>query len=290
MSWVQYILRNRFNLLQLWEEMWNLSGVQRSSSRTTTTSPQITGYVAKKNSSRGAKHEPSERQKVYYQAKQKLSKARQGGKHGCHPAILSRWYGDEEYRKSLSAIGWKEHHIMLYDRIGVEKHIYIATRAERIQNSKHWILTNSAEGLSNQSISQRPDFAQAKRESKRLHDEHLARTQEEYRTIPRSQQERQRKEQHFKGKEEYELETKKELVCEDAFWRIRESDESWTLMFAVAMIGTVSKLKFHLCLRTIPPLGLESWMVLISTLQKSMLTKKEEDIASGKQDQDRSPQ
>ena len=41
------------------------------------------------------------------------------------------------------------------------------------------------------------------------------------------------------------------------------------------MIGTVSKLKFHLCLRTIPPLGLESWMVLISTLQKSMLTKKE---------------
>ena len=126
--------------------MWNLSGVQRSSSRTTTTSPQITGYVAKKNSSRGAKHEPSERQKVYYQAKQKLSKARQGGKHGCHPAILSRWYGDEEYRKSLSAIGWKEHHIMLYDRIGVEKHIYIATRAERLQNSKHWILTNSAEG------------------------------------------------------------------------------------------------------------------------------------------------
>ena len=39
-----------------------------------------------------------------------LKKARQG-KHGGHPTILSRWYGDVECRKSLSAIGWKEHHI-----------------------------------------------------------------------------------------------------------------------------------------------------------------------------------
>ena len=33
-------------------------------------------------------------------------------------------------------MGWKEHTIMLYNRIAVEKHIYIATRAERISNSK----------------------------------------------------------------------------------------------------------------------------------------------------------
>ena len=94
-----------------------------------------------------------------------LKKARQG-KHGRHPTILSRWYGDEEYRKSLSAIGWKEHHIMLYDRIALEKHIYIATRAERIQDSKHWIVTANAEGGTQQSLNQRPDFAQAKRECK----------------------------------------------------------------------------------------------------------------------------
>ena len=74
-----------------------------------------------------------------------LKKARQG-KHGSHPTILSRWYAEEDYKKSLSATGWKEHHIMLYDRIAVEKHIYTATRAERIQNSKHWILTIDAEG------------------------------------------------------------------------------------------------------------------------------------------------
>ena len=148
----------------------------------------IPGHVIKKNSSRGVKHGPSERQKMYYQAKQMLKKASQG-KHGRHPTILSRWYADEEYRNPLSAAGWKEYHIMLYDRIAVEKHICVATRAERIQNSKHWILTTNAEGRTQQSLNQRPDFAQAKRECKRLHDEHLARTQEEYRTIPRNQHE-----------------------------------------------------------------------------------------------------
>ena len=109
------------------------------------------GYVIKKNSSRGVKHGPSERHKMYHQARQMLKKARQG-KHGRHPTILSRWYADEEYRKSLSAKGWKEHHIMLYDRISVEKHIYITTGSERIQNSKHWILTINAEGGTQQSL------------------------------------------------------------------------------------------------------------------------------------------
>ena len=93
---------------------------------------------------------------------------------------------------------------MLYDRIAVEKHIYTATRAERIQNSKHWILTINAEGGTQQSLNQRPDLVQAKRECKRLHDEHLARTQEEYRAIPRSQQIRQRQGHQFEGNEEYD--------------------------------------------------------------------------------------
>ena len=66
--------------------------------------------------------------------------------------------------------------IMLNDRNALEKHFYVATRAERIQNSKHWILTQNKGGL--QLFNQRFDFAQAKRECKRLHDEHLARTHE----------------------------------------------------------------------------------------------------------------
>ena len=161
----------------------------------------IPGYVIKKNSSRGVKHGPSERQKMYCQVRKMFKKARE--KHGRHRWILSRWYAEEDYRKSLSATGWKEHHIMLYDRIAVEKHIYTATRAERIQNSKHWILTTNADGGTQQSLHhQRADFAQAKRECKRLHDVHLGCSQEEYRTIPRSQQVRQRKGQQFEGNEE----------------------------------------------------------------------------------------
>ena len=144
------------------------------------TSPHLSGYVIKKNSSRGAMHVPSERQKMYVHAKQMLNKDRQG-KHGGHPTILSRWYDDEEYRKSLSDIGWREHHIILYDRIALETHIYKATRAERIQIANNWILTASSEGGTQLPLNQRPDFAQAKRECKRLHDEHLSRTQQKHR-------------------------------------------------------------------------------------------------------------
>ena len=145
----------------------------------------ILGCVIKKNSSRGAKHGPFERQRMYYQAKQMLKTAREK-KHGRHPTILARWYASESYR-TLSTIGWKEKHIMLYDWIALEKHFYVATRVERNQSSKHWILTLGKEGPQ-QPLIQRLDFAQAKRECKRLHDEHLARTQEECRTIPRSHQ------------------------------------------------------------------------------------------------------
>ena len=102
---------------------------------------------------------------------------------------------------------------MLYDIIALEKHLHVATKAERIQNSKPWILTINAEGPQ-QTLNKRPDFAQAKRECKRLHDEHLATTQEEYRTIPRSQQIRQRKGQQFKGNEEYDYAVDPENMLE----------------------------------------------------------------------------
>ena len=56
--------------------------------------------------------------------------------------------------------------------------------------------------LSNHSIN---DLTLLKREenAKQLHDEHLARTQEEKRTIRCSQRVRQRKGQQFEGIEEY---------------------------------------------------------------------------------------
>ena len=145
-----------------------------------------------------------------------LKKARQG-KHGGHPTILSRWYGDEEYRKSLSDIGWRGHHIISYDRIALEKHTCKAARAEKIQIANNWILTANSEEGTQLPLNQRPDFAQAKRECKRLHDEHLARTHQEYRDIPRSQQTRQRKGQQFEGNEEYDY-----AVDPKTGWRFHE--------------------------------------------------------------------
>ena len=85
---------------------------------------------------------------------------------------------------------------MLHDRIAWENHSYVATQAERIQNSRHWILKLNQDGAQ-PPLNQRPDFARAKRECKRLHDEHMANTQQKIRTVPRKQQVRQRKEQTF---------------------------------------------------------------------------------------------
>ena len=67
-------------------------------------------------------------------------------KHGGHPTILERWYADKRYRGSLAEhdIGQKE--IMLYDRIALERHDYTASRAERQQNAKHWVLRLNADG------------------------------------------------------------------------------------------------------------------------------------------------
>ena len=122
-------------------------------------------------------------------------------KHGEHSSILARWHSDDKYRNSLTRIGWTEQD-MLFDRITMESHTYTATRAERIRNSEHWILKWNQDGAQ-QPLNQRLDFAQAKRECKRLHDECMARTQQEYITIPRSQQVRQRHEQAFERIEAY---------------------------------------------------------------------------------------
>ena len=153
----------------------------------------IPGYVIKKTEALEPSTVLLKYKKMFFHAKQMLKKARQG-KHGGHPTILSRWYADEEYTKSLSDIGWRKHHIRLYDRIALETHIYKATRAERIQIANNWILTANSEGGTQLPLNQRPDFCSSeKKDCKRLHDEHLARTQQEYRDIPHSQQIRQRK-------------------------------------------------------------------------------------------------
>ena len=184
MSWVQYPLGNRYNLLQLWKiyEIFEETNRVRAKQLRRHLNPwlchqeeqqsrcQTRTFWTTKNVS------PSE---------QDADKGPSKKKHGRHPTILARWYASESYRTSLSAIGWKEKDTMLCERIALEKHFYVATRAERIQSSKHWNLTLNKERPQHP-LDQRPDFAPAKWECKRLHDEHLARTQQDYRTTSKT--------------------------------------------------------------------------------------------------------
>ena len=101
--------------------------------------------VIKKNDKRGARRGPSERQRIYYKAKEILHKAVQL-KYGEHSSVFARWHSDYKYRHSLTRIGWTEQDIMVYDRINLENHSYVATKAERNRNSEHWVLKLNQDG------------------------------------------------------------------------------------------------------------------------------------------------
>ena len=124
-------------------------------------------------------------------------------KHGGQKSILQRWQKDDQYRNSLSLIGWTEEQIIEDDKdtMALENHLYRPRGSESIRHSEHWILRLNQDGPQ-EPLNQRPDFAQAKRECKRLHDEYVAKTQQEYRTIHRDQQVRQLRGQAFEGHEE----------------------------------------------------------------------------------------
>ena len=195
MLWLQCLLGNGKNLLQLWKKyaIYAESNGVRPEQPWRHLNPWIRDQ---------GKPQPWSQAQSFWTTKDVLPGKTDAQKGSTGKARKPSDHTFTMVRRSRR--GWQEHHIMLYDRIALEKLIYTATRAERIQNSKHWILTANAEGGTQLSLNQRPDFAQAKRECKRLHDEHLARTQQDHRDTRRSQQIRQRKGQQFEGNEEYD--------------------------------------------------------------------------------------
>ena len=90
----------------------------------------------------------------------------------------------------------------------MEDHSYIATRGERDRDEKSWVLklNEGAQGPMNQ----RPDFVEAKREMKRLHDEHVKETSEGNTPIHFVQRSRQRRSHQFEVLEEnnYQIDAK----------------------------------------------------------------------------------
>ena len=98
--------------------------------------------------------------------------------------------------------GWSEEQIVQYDELALEDHSYIATSGERHRNEKSWVLKLNKEGAQGP-MYQRPDFVEAKREMKRLHDEHVEETSEGNTPIHPVQRSRQRRSHQFEGLEEY---------------------------------------------------------------------------------------
>ena len=140
---------------------------------------------------------------MFHKAKQMLKKARQS-KHGSHPTIHSRWNEQEGYRKSLAEHNIGEKEVMLFDRIALERHDYTATRAERVQNAKHWILRLNADGPQ-KPLRQRPDCAVALKQCLEMQDAHLAETQQSLRPIRPERQQRQREYQQFEEGENFDF-------------------------------------------------------------------------------------
>ena len=134
----------------------------------------IPSFVIKKNSRRGPKHGVSERQVMFYRAKQMLKKARQA-KHGNHPTKLSRWYAQEKYRDSLAKHNIGEKVVLFFGRIALERHDYTATRAERLQNAKHWILRLNADGPQNGPVLEHTFASEAHRTRMLSHVPHMPR-------------------------------------------------------------------------------------------------------------------
>ena len=162
----------------------------------------IPDFVIKKNSTRGAKHGQSQRQIMFFKAKEMLKKARQA-KHGGHPTILSRWYAEESYRCSLAEHNIGEREVILYDRIALERYDYTATRAERLQKAKHWVLRLNADGPK-KTLRQRSEFVGALKHSLKMQDAHLAETKQTMIPIHPQHQQRQRQNKQFEGGENFD--------------------------------------------------------------------------------------
>ena len=137
--------------------------------------------------------------------------------------MLARWHSHYKYINSLTRIGWTEPDIMLFDSIALGNHSYVATRAERIRNSEHWILKLNQDGA------QQPLNRLCSSE-RRMQDiitrRIMARIQQEYRTNSRSQEVRQRKEQTFEGIEECDCAVDPR-TCWRFFQPARTSSTNW---------------------------------------------------------------
>ena len=169
-------------------------------------------FVIKKNLSHG----PFMRQTMCFKAHDMLRKAHSNENGNCK-TILERWYKDEQYRKSLSDIGWTEEQIKQYDALALEDHSYVTAPEKRGRFQNSWKISLIREGIQGP-IKQRPEFIEAKQKCIRLYNEHAERTGEANSPIHPS-----RHDQQYEGLDEYNY-----TVDPRTRWRFYPSTRSTT--------------------------------------------------------------
>ena len=132
-----------------------------------------------------------------------LQKARQP-KHGGNKPILQRWHKDEQYRKSLSEIGWTEDQIIEYGKIALEDHSYVDTKPERVPDAKQWVLRLNNQDGAQQPQNQRPDFGSSKTRMQNNTRRTCEKDSTRKKTNLRDQQSRQRRGQASEGIDEHD--------------------------------------------------------------------------------------
>ena len=159
------------------------------------------GYVIKKSHVRGPKHGASALQPVYSKAKELLQKAHQP-KHGGHKATLERWQNMTSTARPCQNLGGLKS--KLSRTINLHWKITVTQQPERKEivtktfGSSHW-----TKKVAQAPRNRRPDYVEAKREMKRLHDEHVKETSEGIVPIHHAQRLRQWRGQQFEGLEEH---------------------------------------------------------------------------------------
>ena len=113
----------------------------------------IPGCVIQKHPTHGARHGPSVRQTTYHKAHDMVRKARRH-KSGGYKDILDRWNDDDNYRKSLSDIGWTEEQIIQYDASALEDHSYNAQQRTTTHNNAQQRTTHTTTTTTTRRLSQ----------------------------------------------------------------------------------------------------------------------------------------
>ena len=160
------------------EDAENCSKELKSSTITTTTSHQFLAiFFVKKQQQSLAKNGPSQRQRMHCKAKEVLQKSsstktwrifihtREVAIMTTNIEILCHSSGGSRSTKCyMTGLPWRIIHTSRQE-------------LREFLKMKHWILKLNQDGAQ-PPLTQRLDFARAKRECKRLHDEHMANTQQ----------------------------------------------------------------------------------------------------------------